>query len=91
MGCQPVQRHRWARSAWRTVASVGSVRAATRMMMPGVQKPHWLPPAAQNASAHRSALSSPSSVVTDRPATRPTGVTHATRGWPSTHTVQHPH
>ena len=23
--------------------------------------------------------------------TRPTSVTHATRGWPSIHTVQHPH
>ncbi len=50
MGCQPVQRQRWASSAWRTVASVGSVRAATRMMIPGVQKPHWLPPLAQNDS-----------------------------------------
>ena len=27
----------------------------------------------------------------DRPATRRTGVTQATRGWPSTSTVQHPH
>ncbi len=35
--------------------------------------------------------SSPSSVVTVRPRTRRTGVTHATRGWPSTSTVQHPH
>ena len=91
MGCQPVQRQRWASSAWRTVASVGSVRAATRMMIPDVQKPHWLPPLAQNDSAQRSAPSRPSIVVTARPATRPTGVTQATRGWPSTHTVQHPH
>src|SRR5262249_23113372 len=30
-------------------------------------------------------------VVTARPATRRSGVTHATRGWPSTSTVQHPH
>ena len=38
-----------------------------------------------------SAGSSPSTVVTDRPATRATGVTHATRGSPSTSTVQQPH
>ena len=61
--------------------------------MPGVQNPHWLAPVAQKASPHasRSARSSPSSVVTVRPRTRRTGVTHATRGWPSTSTVQHPH
>jgi hypothetical protein len=61
------------------------------MMIPGVQKPHWLPPLVQNAAAHWSASARPSIVVTARPATRVTGVTHATRGWPSTHTVQHPH
>ncbi len=60
-------------------------------MMPGVQKPHWLAPVAQNAAAHRSAASRPSTVVMRRPATRRAGVTHATRGWPSTSTVQHPH
>jgi hypothetical protein len=50
--------------------------------MPGVQNPHWLPPVATNAAAHatRSAAGKPSTVVTDRPATRPMGVTHATRG-----------
>ena len=63
------------------------------MMIPGVQKPHWLAPAEVKASAHRwrSAGSRPSSVVTSRPATRRAGVTHATRGAPSTHTVQQPH
>ena len=30
-------------------------------------------------------------MVIRRPATRAIGVTHATRGWPSTQTVQHPH
>ena len=61
--------------------------------MPGVQNPHWLAPVAQNASPHeaRVAASSPSSVVIDRPRTRRTGVTHATRGCPSTSTVQQPH
>jgi hypothetical protein len=62
-------------------------------MMPGVQKPHWLAPVAQNASAQasRTAASRPSMVVTARPAIRRAGVTHDTRGWPSTSTVQQPH
>ena len=62
-------------------------------MMPGVQKPHWLPPDAVNASAQPAATSgsSPSSVVMVRPAMRRAGVTQATRGWPSTSTVQQPH
>ena len=63
------------------------------MMIPGVQKPHWLAPVSLKASAQRSrtAGSSPSRVVTSRPATRRTGVTQATRAAPSTQTVQHPH
>ena len=62
-------------------------------MIPGVQKPHWLAPVAQNASAQveRSSGARPAIVVMRRPATRRTGVTHATRGEPSTSTVQHPH
>ena len=64
---------------------------ASRTMIPGVQNPHWLAPAAVNASAHRPPSSSPSTVVTCRPATRRAGVTQATRGWPSTSTVQQPH
>ncbi len=61
--------------------------------MPGVQKPHWLPPVAQSAPAHASRMagSRPSIVVTDRPATRRAGVTHETLGAPSTSTVQQPH
>ena len=61
--------------------------------MPGVQKPHWLAPVAMKAATQRSRRSSaqPSSVVTERPATRRTGVTQETRAAPSTHTVQHPH
>src|SRR5262249_23291392 len=59
----------------------------------GVQKPHCEPPVARNASAKRSrtAGSRPSIVTTDRPTTRAAGVTHATRGSPSTSTVQQPH
>jgi hypothetical protein len=58
-----------------------------------VQKPHWLAPVEVKASTQRSssAGSRPSTVVTDRPATRRTGVTQETRGSPSTHTVQQPH
>ncbi len=68
-------------------------RADSRMTIPGVQKPHWLPPQPTSARVHRSTTSagSPSSVVTSRPPRRRTGVTHATRGEPSTHTVQQPH
>ncbi len=65
--------------------------AARRTTMPGVQNPHWLAPVAAKAPAHRSASARPSRVVTARPAMRAVGVTHATRGAPSTRTVQHPH
>jgi hypothetical protein len=62
-------------------------------MIPGVQNPHWLAPVAHMVSAQRprTAASRPSTVVTDRPASRRTGVTQATRGLPSTSTVQQPH
>ena len=68
-------------------------RPSSRTMIPGVQKPHWLPPVATSASAHRSRTSAPGrrAVVTARPATRRAGVTQATRGAPSTSTVQQPH
>ena len=61
--------------------------------MPGVQNPHWLAPVATKASTQRSLRSgsSPSTVVTARPATRRSGVTQATRAEPSTQTVQQPH
>ena len=61
--------------------------------MPGEQNPHWLAPSAQKASDHSLTTdsSNPSSVVMRRPAIRRTIVTHATRGSPSTRTVQHPH
>ena len=98
MGCQPVQRQRWAararaaapRSSWS--APLAS-RPAKRQMIPGVQNPHWLPPVAEKARAQpsRTSASSPSRVVMARPATRLAGVTQATRGWPSTRTVQQPH
>ncbi len=78
-----MQRHRWAASARWTAAgdrrAPGS-SAATRMMMPGVQKPHCDAPWAAKRSAQSSASGSPASVVTSRPATRETGVTQATRG-----------
>ncbi len=85
--CHPVHRQRCAANALSRSPRV----PAARMMMPGVQKPHCDPPVAANAAANSDAPSSPSIVVTDRPATRWAGVTHATRGAPSTSTVQHPH
>ena len=97
MDCQPVQRHRCASRAdstpWRVTGRLPCSRAARRSRIPGVQKPHWLAPAAAKAPAHRalSSGSSPSTVVTDRPATRRIAVTQATRAAPSTHTVQQPH
>ena len=80
--CQPVQRHRWAASAWSTAASSAGGALGPQPLeahtIPGVQKPHWLAPVAQKASAHasRSSASRPSTVVITRPATRRTGVTH---------------
>ena len=61
--------------------------------MPGVQKPHWLAPVAQKASAQRVPIGGVEAVEGgDRaPATRRAGVTQATRGAPSTSTVQQPH
>nr|WP_254126819.1 hypothetical protein [Aquihabitans sp. G128] len=58
-----------------------------------MQKPHWLPPVAHSACDQSSTTSGakPSTVVTERPAMRRTGVTHATRAAPSTSTVQQPH
>ena len=92
----PVHRQRWASSARPTTVSFPRSEAAseaTRMMIPGVQNPHWLAPVAVNAFVHSSRIGSgsPSRVVISRPATRDTGVTQATRGAPSTHTVQQPH
>ena len=95
--CHPVQRQRCASradsTAWRVGAALPPSRAARRNTMPGVQKPHWLAPLATKASTQR-ALSEggrPSTVVTERPATRRSAVTHATRAAPSIQTVQHPH
>jgi hypothetical protein len=90
----PVQRQTWATSALRTAGSShlpGVPMAARRMTMPGVQKPHWLAPCASNAAHHAAAVSRPSRVITLRPLTRDAGVTQATRGTPSTQTVQQPH
>ena len=44
-----------------------------------------------SAQPARTASGRPSRVVTSRPSSRRTGVTQATRGAPSTHTVQQPH
>jgi len=77
----------------RVIGRPPDASAASRSTIPGVQKPHWLAPVAVKAAAQRAATAgaSPSVVVTRRPATRRTGVTQATRGAPSTQTVQQPH
>ncbi len=66
---QPVQRQRCASSARPTVASSWRSSVHSRMMIPGVQKPHWLAPVAVKAAVHRSRVagSRPSNVVTSRP------------------------
>ncbi len=62
-------------------------------MIPGVQNPHCDAPAATKAvdNDSRKSFGKPSRVVIVRSTTRVTGVTHASRGSPSTNTVQHPH
>ena len=94
IGCHPVQRHRWAASARCTAAGArraSGASAATRMTIPGVQNPHCEAPVVANAAIQASAAGRPASVVTSRPAARASGVTQATRGWPSIQTVQQPH
>jgi hypothetical protein len=93
IGCQPVHRHRWASIAWRTPSASrrSGASAATAHDDPGRAEAALAAPVSANAAAHAPASGSPSTVVTDRPATRATGVTHDTRGWPSTQTVQQPH
>ncbi len=53
------------RSTEGTESEPSDPRAASRITIPGVQKPHWLPPVATRAAAHRSRSASgrPSRVV----------------------------
>ena len=82
----PVHRTGGPQSEVATSSSVArgflSTSSASRMMIPGVQKPHWLAPVSVNDSVQidRKASSMPSNVVTRRPCTRRAGVTHETRG-----------
>jgi hypothetical protein len=64
-----------------------------RITMPGVQKPHCSAPVEAKAATmrSRSASSSPSSVVTDRPSTLASDRLQLTVALPSSSTVQHPH
>ena len=95
---QPVQRHRWASRAALdvVVAGVGPARLeggqphddprGAEAALAGARRGEGLgPPGAHVAGRARRGWSPP------RPATRRAGVTQATRGAPSTHTVQHPH
>src|SRR5579872_272627 len=94
----PVQRQRWA-PRWRAASSRArsapflSSSAFSRTTMPGVQKPHWSAPVAENASAkrRRSSGAMPSRVVTERPSTRSSPSEQAMIALPSRRTVQQPH
>ena len=82
--CQPVQRHRCAARPDRASGCRAPRAAAARTTIPGVQNPHCDPPRRHERggqSRHASSGSSPSTVVTARPATRAAGVTHATRAF----------
>ena len=62
--------------------------------MPGVQYPHWKACSSTSACCAGWSLPpavNPSTVVTARPSTSPTGVWHDSTGSPSTSTVQAPH
>ena len=91
---QPVQRQRWASSARPTVASSWRSSALNRMMIPGVQKPHWLAPVAVKASdpsrTRRGIEAFERRHVASREPPRLASRTRP-RGAPSTSTVQHPH
>ena len=68
--------------------------AARRSTMPGVQKPHWLAPAATKASTQRVLELGRRGPRPWSPSARPPAgpaVTQATRAAPSTQTVQQPH
>ena len=87
MDCHPVHRHRWASRADSTAGACdGPVpRARARpgaAGCPGCRTRTGWPRRSAKAPAQRvpSSGSSPSTVVTERPATRRTGVTQATRG-----------
>ena len=93
--CHPVQRQRWASIACRTAS--GRRRCSSEQRRRAHHDARRAEPAlaaavvGEGLPPSSAASASPSIVVTERPATRPTCVTHATRGWPSIHTVQHPH
>jgi hypothetical protein len=64
------------------------------MIMPGVQKPHWVPSFSWKARCRRDrlpAVARPSMVSTLAPSTLCASVLQARRGSPSTSTVQAPH
>jgi len=57
-----------------------------------MQNPHWHPPASWKLSASwsRTSLEKPSIVSIRRPCSLGIFITHESRGWPSTRTVQQP-
>ncbi len=94
----PVHRQTWPEIASRTSASVGSGLASSSqravIIIPGVQKPHWSPWQAANASwtGSRAPLpaASPSTVVTRWPSAITASTVHALTGVSSSHTTQAP-
>ena len=85
----PVQRQMFPFSARGRSAACSPVSAAAVMIIPGVQKPHWKPCAARNASCSGCGVR-PSIEVTSRPTARIAGYTQLCTGTPSTCTVQAP-
>src|SRR5439155_21524510 len=86
----PVHRQMFPRRCSRTSSGVAdgesSSRAFTAMIMPGVQKPHWKPAVARNASCTGWSLSSrarPSIVSTRRPRASYASTEQALTGKPS--------
>src|SRR3954453_17506749 len=68
--------------------------ASAAMIMPGVQKPHWVAKPSRNAcwSLDRPSVGVvPSSVLTVAPLIVSTGIRHDMTAWPSTWQVQVPH
>ena len=91
-----MQRQRLGVSAFSISLRLGSgvrlISALACMTMPGMQKPHWMPPLATKARAKACwrNSSSPSVVVTTPPATFFMGVTQESTALPLRSTVQAP-
>jgi hypothetical protein len=93
----PVHRQTWPEIASRTSSGVGSGLLSSShravIIMPGVQKPHWRPWQAANASctgSSRVRLARPSTVVTRRPSAMTASTVQDLTGVSSSQTTQAP-